>query len=79
MTEEFQERIRVWAAGQSDTPVLAEAIRRLVELGATVKPARAGAIQKTDRSWKARSEGHRRSDRHKARRPTNERHERVAS
>lgn len=51
MTEEFQERIRVWAAGQSDTPVLAEAIRRLVELGLTVKPAKGREpSKKTDRA-----------------------------
>jgi len=37
MTEEFQDAIRAWAQKQSDNPALATAIRRLVELGLTVK------------------------------------------
>ena len=38
MTEEFQAPIKEWASRQTDTPPLADAIRRLVELGLTVKP-----------------------------------------
>jgi hypothetical protein len=37
MTEEFQAEIKGWAKKQSDHPALAVAIRRLVELGLTVK------------------------------------------
>ena len=33
MTEELQDQILKWAIGQKDTPPLATAIRRLVELG----------------------------------------------
>ena len=33
MTPEFQKPIKVWAKSQEDRPSLAEAIRRLVELG----------------------------------------------
>ena len=41
MPEEFQAEIKVWAKKQQDQPALAPAIRRLVELGLTVKmPAR---------------------------------------
>jgi hypothetical protein len=37
MTEEFQAEIKSWAKKQPDRPPLAAAIRRLVELGLTVK------------------------------------------
>ena len=37
MTEDLQQVIRGWAAKQTDKPALATAIRRLVELGLTVK------------------------------------------
>lgn len=37
MTEEFQAKIKAWGTKQSDEPALATAIRRLVELGLTVK------------------------------------------
>jgi hypothetical protein len=37
MTEEFQSEIKAWARKQPDHPALAAAIRRLVELGLTVK------------------------------------------
>ena len=37
MTEEFQDTIKAWANKQSDHPPLATAIRRLVELGLTVR------------------------------------------
>jgi hypothetical protein len=37
MTEEFQHAIKAWAKKQSDDPPLATAIRRLVELGLTVR------------------------------------------
>jgi hypothetical protein len=41
MPEEFQAEIKAWAKKQQDHPALAPAIRRLVELGLTVKaPAR---------------------------------------
>jgi hypothetical protein len=41
MTEEFQAEIKAWSKKQADQPPLATAIRRLVELGLTVKaPAR---------------------------------------
>jgi hypothetical protein len=33
MTEEFQDEIKAWAKKQTDSPALAPAIRRLVELG----------------------------------------------
>ena len=33
MTEDFQDAIKAWAKKQPDTPPLATAIRRLVELG----------------------------------------------
>jgi hypothetical protein len=39
MTEDLQQAIRGWAAKQTDKPALATAIRRLVELGLTVKAA----------------------------------------
>jgi hypothetical protein len=52
MTEEFQEEIKAWAKRQTDSPALAPAIRRLVELGLTVKtPAR--PVGKVDRSLRA--------------------------
>jgi hypothetical protein len=37
MTEDFQAEIKTWAKKQSDDPALATAIRRLVELGLSVK------------------------------------------
>jgi hypothetical protein len=37
MTEEFQEEIKGWAKKQTDSPALAPAIRRLVEIGLEVK------------------------------------------
>jgi hypothetical protein len=37
MTEEFQAEINAWAKKQEDHPALATAIRRLVELGLTVR------------------------------------------
>jgi hypothetical protein len=37
MSEEFQDDIRAWAKKQPDEPPLAPAIRRLVELGLTIK------------------------------------------
>ena len=40
MTEEFQDAIKTWAEKQPDQPALAPAIRRLVELGLTVKHKR---------------------------------------
>jgi hypothetical protein len=41
MTLEFQKPIKAWAKSQDDRPTMAEAIRRLVELGLTVRtPAR---------------------------------------
>jgi hypothetical protein len=41
MTEDFQAEIKTWSKKQADHPPLATAIRRLVELGLTVKaPAR---------------------------------------
>jgi hypothetical protein len=36
-TDEFRDTVERWAAKQSDKPTLSEAIRRLVELGLTVK------------------------------------------
>jgi hypothetical protein len=33
MTENFQDEIKTWAKKQSDTPPLATAVRRLVEIG----------------------------------------------
>jgi hypothetical protein len=39
MPEEFQAEIKAWAKKQQDHPALATAIRRLVELGLTVKAA----------------------------------------
>lgn len=38
MTEDFQGEIKAWSKKQPDQPPLATAIRRLVELGLTVKP-----------------------------------------
>ena len=37
MTEGFQAPIKDWAAKQSDAPTMAEAVRRLIELGLKVK------------------------------------------
>jgi hypothetical protein len=37
MTPEFQKPIRAWAKAQDDGPSMAEAIRRLVELGLKAK------------------------------------------
>ena len=40
MTEEFQAEIKTWSEKQPDNPPLAAAIRRLVELGLTVKASK---------------------------------------
>ena len=37
MTPEFQKPIKAWAKAQADKPTMAEAIRRLVELGLKAK------------------------------------------
>jgi len=37
MTEDLQDEIRAWAKEQPETPPLATAIRRLVELGLKVR------------------------------------------
>jgi hypothetical protein len=37
MTPEFQKPIKAWAKAQEDRPSMAEAIRRLVELGLKAK------------------------------------------
>jgi hypothetical protein len=37
MTQEFQDEIKSWTKKQTDSPALAPAIRRLVELGLKVK------------------------------------------
>jgi hypothetical protein len=37
MTEDLQSEIRAWSSKQADTPALAIAIRRLVELGLKAK------------------------------------------
>ena len=37
MTVEFQKQIKAWAKSQDVRPTMAEAIRRLVELGLKVK------------------------------------------
>jgi hypothetical protein len=37
MTLEFQKPIKAWAKSQDDRPTMAEAIRRLVELGLKAK------------------------------------------
>jgi hypothetical protein len=37
MTPEFQKPIKAWAKSQDDHPSMAEAIRRLVELGLKAK------------------------------------------
>ena len=51
MTEDFQAPIKEWANRQNDKPGMAEAIRRLVELGLTVKPkARPRAPNQKDRA-----------------------------
>ena len=39
-TDEMRGKIVHWAEFQPDTPKLSEAVRRLVELGLTVKPSR---------------------------------------
>jgi len=41
MTVEFQAAIHRWAEKQPDQPTMAEAVRRLVELGLKAKVARA--------------------------------------
>jgi len=38
MAEDFQSSIRAWASQQDDQPALAEAIRRLVEIGLAHAP-----------------------------------------
>ena len=40
MTEDFQASIRAWAKKQPDEPALAPAIRRLIDIGLTVKQKR---------------------------------------
>ena len=40
MTEDLQAEIKAWAKRQSDEPALATAIRRLVELGLTVRASK---------------------------------------
>jgi hypothetical protein len=53
MTLEFQKPIKAWAKSQEDRPSMAEAIRRLVELGLKVKtPAR--SVSKPGRRLRAR-------------------------
>jgi hypothetical protein len=44
MTPEFQNPIKAWAKSQQDRPTMAEAIRRLVELGLTVKATKAKQV-----------------------------------
>jgi hypothetical protein len=52
MTEEFQAEIKSWAKKQPDHPALAAAIRRLVELGLTVrtKPKKQAPAARADRA-----------------------------
>ena len=51
MTEEFQDQIKGWAKKQEDDPPLAEAIRRLVELGlAGRKTAGPASAKKAERA-----------------------------
>jgi hypothetical protein len=52
MPEEFQAEIKAWAKKQQDHPALAPAIRRLVELGLTVK-APAKRVSKPGRLLRA--------------------------
>jgi hypothetical protein len=52
MTPEFQKPIKAWAKSQADRPSMAEAVRRLVELGLTVK-TRAKPTGKTGRRSRA--------------------------
>jgi hypothetical protein len=51
MAEDFQASIKAWAVRQSDKPALAEAIRRLVELG--LAGATAGRAKKSATSSKS--------------------------
>jgi hypothetical protein len=52
LTDEFMANVDAWAATQEDEPGRSEAIRRLVELGLTVKaPAR--PVSKPDRRLRA--------------------------
>jgi hypothetical protein len=53
MTEDFQAEIKAWAKKQSDDPALATAIRRLVEIGLTVKTTPARPVNKPDRRLRA--------------------------
>jgi hypothetical protein len=53
MSEEFQDDIRAWAKKQPDEPPLAPAIRRLVELGLTVKTS-TKPVSKPARASRAR-------------------------
>ena len=50
MTEEFQAEIKAWAKKQEDHPGLATAIRRLVELGLTVRTKPKQAAKRADRA-----------------------------
>ena len=50
MTPDFQKSIKAWAKAQTDNPSKAEAVRRLVELGLTIRtkakqPSAAGAAR----------------------------------
>jgi hypothetical protein len=49
---ELRAAVEAWAKGQEDKPKLSEAIRRLVELGLTVK-ASAKSVNKPTRSARA--------------------------
>jgi hypothetical protein len=40
LTQELRAKVDVWAAHQSDRPARTEAVRRLLELGLLVEPAR---------------------------------------
>ena len=40
MSDEFMATVDAWSASQEDRPSRAEAIRRLVELGLTIRPKR---------------------------------------
>lgn len=52
MTEDFQAEIKAWAKKEEDHPPLAAAIRRLVELGLTVrtKPKKQAPAPRADRA-----------------------------
>jgi hypothetical protein len=51
MTDELQDQIKTWAQRQEDDPPLATAIRRLVEIGLTVKARlKQGSRARADRA-----------------------------